>query len=86
MSFYPLDLDRFVKDHLKIFESIPDEGITMQLFGDICSGLAYLHGKFICHRDLKPANILVNFDKAVIGDLDSLSIHLDSLYYILEHF
>jgi serine/threonine protein kinase len=41
----------------------------MKLFCEICSGLAYIHGKGIFHRDLKPANIFLTKEGCIkIGD------------------
>ena len=43
---------------------------TLQIFDQICSGLAHVHQKGIVHRDLKPANIFASQDGSsfLIGD------------------
>lgn len=43
---------------------------ALEIFQQICEGVAYAHGKGIIHRDLKPENIFLRTKKgpAVVGD------------------
>ncbi len=42
---------------------------ALGVIDQLCSGLAYAHGKKVVHRDIKPANIFVSRDKVVkLGD------------------
>jgi serine/threonine-protein kinase 11 len=41
-----------------------DSGSLASVFGQVCSGLSYLHSKYIVHRDIKPSNILL-FDGGI---------------------
>jgi serine/threonine protein kinase len=45
-------------------------GPAMEIFQQICSGLAHVHDNHIVHRDLKPNNVFVSKDgkKILIGD------------------
>jgi hypothetical protein len=49
-------LDQYVRDGNLSQRQI------LELFLDVCRGVAYAHGKQVIHRDLKPANILVTDD------------------------
>lgn len=49
-------LDRFCREEQPSLER------RLDLFGSICSAVAYAHQNLIVHRDLKPANILVTAD------------------------
>lgn len=44
--------------------------IALELFEQICSGVAYAHNQNIIHRDIKPANIFLRTTTgpAVVGD------------------
>ncbi|CAM9206277.1 unnamed protein product [Ectocarpus sp. 12 AP-2014] len=47
---------------------LPEER-SRQIIGDICAGMAFLHGKHTVHGDLKSANVLLDGDgRAKIGD------------------
>jgi len=50
------DLDKFLKNQKGT--RLPEEKIV-DLFAQICSGLAYVHRQRILHRDIKGANILL---------------------------
>ncbi len=56
-------------------------GPAVEIFQQICSGLAHIHSANVVHRDLKPANIFVSSDgKAIkIGDF-GLSKKLKDLF------
>lgn len=42
---------------------------ALALIDQLCTGLAYVHGRRIIHRDIKPANIFVSKEKVVkLGD------------------
>ncbi|CAN0338616.1 unnamed protein product, partial [Ectocarpus fasciculatus] len=47
---------------------LPEEK-SRQIIGDICAGMAFLHGKNTVHGDLKSANVLLDGGgRAKIGD------------------
>ncbi|KAG6375586.1 kinase-like domain-containing protein [Boletus reticuloceps] len=48
-------------DHILKTSGI-DEEMTIHITRQICSALAYIHGKGIAHRDLKPENVLLTSD------------------------
>jgi serine/threonine protein kinase len=51
---------------------------TVELFRQICAGVAYAHGKGIVHRDIKPENILLGTDGTpVVGDFGICFIDAD---------
>lgn len=57
-------------DTFKAYMKKPmDYDMFLNLFGQVCQGLAYAHSEGIVHRDLKPANIMVN-KKAVVKIMD----------------
>jgi len=41
----------------------------LNLFADICDGVAHIHSKDVVHRDIKPANVFLDAGSAVVGDL-----------------
>lgn len=45
---------------------------TCDLFGQVATGIAYIHGQFIAHLDVKPANIMLNAN----GDLKIIDFGL----------
>ncbi len=51
-----LPLDRYLRDRK------PTRERSLELFGEICRGVAYAHERGVIHRDLKPSNIVVDPD------------------------
>ena len=66
-------LDQFVKSPELIEEYVNDGQDMIDIFGQICNGLKYLHNKHFFHCDIAPKNIFIKGDKGnfqiVIGDL-----------------
>eukprot|EP00798_Chlamydomonas_sp_ICE-L_P015340 gene15340-21427_t len=60
------------------FARLP-EGVALEYFRQVCSGLDYLHFHGIKHGDLKPENLLLASDNQVkIGDFGSCSVITDT--------
>ena len=60
------DLDR------EICNGIRGNNRAVSVARDILSGLSHLHSNNLLHRDLKAENILIDDDKAIIGDFGSV--------------
>ena len=66
---HPANLQDWIRERNKqIPESDHEQriGPAVEIFQQICSGLAHIHGVGVVHRDLKPANIFVSSDGKVI--------------------
>jgi len=66
---HPANLKDWIRERNKqIPESDHDIriGPAVEIFQQICSGLAHIHESNVVHRDLKPANIFVSSDGKVI--------------------
>lgn len=66
-------LDKFVKDPKIINDYVKNGEDIISIFGQICTGLQYLHSRHFYHCDIAPKNIFIKGDKGnfqiVIGDL-----------------
>ena len=66
---HPANLQDWIRERNK---QIPESdhqqriGPAVEIFQQICSGLAHIHNSNVVHRDLKPANIFVSSDGKVI--------------------
>lgn len=66
---HPANLQDWIRERNKqIPESDHERRISpaVEIFQQICSGLAHIHKSNVVHRDLKPANIFVSSDGKVI--------------------
>jgi serine/threonine protein kinase len=66
---HPANLQDWIRERNKqIPETDHDNrvGPAVEIFQQICSGLAHIHKSDVVHRDLKPANIFVSSDGKVI--------------------
>lgn len=66
-------LDSFVKEPNIINDYVKNGEDIINIFGQICTGLQYLHSKHFYHCDIAPKNIFIKGEKGnfqiVIGDL-----------------
>ncbi|TEB29201.1 kinase-like protein [Coprinellus micaceus] len=68
-----------------LFDKIaPDKGVSDDLahyyFGQLTSGISYIHAQGVCHRDLKPENLLLD----IKGTLKISDFGLSAVYKLKE--
>lgn len=66
---HPANLQDWIRERNKQIPESDHErriGPAVEIFQQICSGLAHIHKSNVVHRDLKPANIFVSSDGKVI--------------------
>ena len=66
---HPANLQDWIRERNKQIPESDHEtriGPAVEIFQQICSGLAHIHNSNVVHRDLKPANIFVSSDGKVI--------------------
>lgn len=66
-------LDKFLSTPALIDEYVQDGHDIIDIFGQICNGIKYLHSKSFFHCDIAPKNIFIKGEKGnfqiVVGDL-----------------
>ena len=63
-------LEDKMKDIYKLFSAGGDLKIPVNIMGNICNAIKYMHAKGVAHNDIKPENIMVNYSTGDIKFID----------------